>query len=408
MRGRARWGALALVVAGVIGVLAWRSANDSSDAPAARMQMVAGGVPPAAASAPRNALPASAASGTAPLSALGEAQRREQLVLWQGRLQRAQAALAAYQIAARYPHESRPIEEHPDQVRPFAPITEDRALRMPGGSATQGVHLRTTQDRVFASGNEAVRVTVTLVDDNGRTLPMRVVRAVAHEVNPPGVADTAPPVNVSAVDDGTRSDAAPGDGIYTAILQPALQGFAQYAGTVRLELNLEYAGQPGFIYFDAVYSPERAAQWLPGVREVLANGSLDLFLKAQVGQAGRYVVTGRVDDATGKPIALLNFNGEVAAGTVEFKLSMFGKLLRDKQPAFPLVLRDVEGFLLKPDTFPDRVMMPRLVGTVHTTRSYPLASFSDAEWTSEERSRYLTELGQDVVQAENKVQQLGP
>jgi hypothetical protein len=48
------------------------------------------------------------------------------------------------------------------------------------------------------------------------------------------------------------------------------------------------------------------------------------------------------------------------------------------------------------------------VGTVHTTRSYPLASFSDAEWTSEERSRYLTELGQDVVQAENKVQQLGP
>ena len=53
-------------------------------------------------------------------------------------------------------------------MRPFAPITEDRALRMPGGSATQGVHLRTTQDRVFASGNEAVRVTVTLVDDNGR------------------------------------------------------------------------------------------------------------------------------------------------------------------------------------------------------------------------------------------------
>jgi hypothetical protein len=45
---------------------------------------------------------------------------------------------------------------------------------------------------------------------------------------------------------------------------------------------------------------------------------------------------------------------------------------------------------------------------VHTTRSYPLASFSDAEWASEERSRYLTELGQDVVQAENKVQQLGP
>lgn len=398
----------AVAVLSLIGMLAWKYANVSDEAPGGRMQMTAlpAARPASMASGPGPSAPS--ASGTAPLSALGEAQRRELLALWQGRLQRARAALAAYQIAARYPHESRPIEEHPDQVHPFAPITEDRALRMPGGSATQGVHLRTTQDRVFASGAEAVRVTVTLVDDNGRTLPLRVLRAVAHEVNPAGVADSAPPFTVPVNDSGTNGDAAPGDGIYTAVLQPAAQGFGRFAGTVRLEMNLEYAGQPGFIYFDAVYSPDRAAQWLPGVREVLANGSLDLFLKAQVGQAGRYLVTGRVDDATGKPIALLNFNGEVAAGTVEFRLPLFGKLVRDKQPTFPLVLRDVEGFLLKPDTFPDRVMMPRLVGTVHTTRSYPLASFSDAEWTSEERTRYLTELGQDVVLAEDKVQQLGP
>ena len=28
---------------------------------------------------------------------------------------------------------------------------------------------------------------------------------------------------------------------------------------MRLELHLEYAGQPGFIFFDLVYSPEQAA-----------------------------------------------------------------------------------------------------------------------------------------------------
>ena len=35
-----------------------------------------------------------------------------------------------------------------------AGFAEERALRMPGGSVTQGVHLKTTQERVFASGDE--------------------------------------------------------------------------------------------------------------------------------------------------------------------------------------------------------------------------------------------------------------
>jgi hypothetical protein len=368
--------------------------------------------PAASASAPRTRpAPAAAsqpASGTAPLSAMGQAQRQAERALWQARLQRAQAALAAYEAAARYPHESRPIAEHPDQVRPFAPISEDRALRMPGGSATQGVHLRTTQERVFASGQESSRVTITLQDDNGRTLPLRITRAVMQPVAAAGEAVALAPYPMALSDDGSRGDAVAGDGVYTAIMQPATQGFSRYAGTLRLSLNLDYSGQPGFIYFDLVYSPELAATWLPGVREALAEGSLNLFLKAQVLLPGRYVVTGRVDDARGQPVALVNFNGEVAAGTTEFKLPLFGKLMADAQPVFPLVLRDVEAFLLKPDAFPDRVMLPRLAGTVHTTRSYPLAAFSTAPWSSEERTRYLTELGNDVNTAQDKLRQLGP
>ena len=77
------------------------------------------------------------------------------MALWQGRLARAQLARDNYLQAARYPHESRPMDEHPDQVHPFEPIAEDRPLRMPGGSVTQGVRLKTTQERVFASGNES-------------------------------------------------------------------------------------------------------------------------------------------------------------------------------------------------------------------------------------------------------------
>jgi len=143
------------------------------------------------------------------------------------------------------------------------------------------------------------------------------------------------------------------------------------------------------------------------VREALSNGSLDFFLKARVAQPGRYVVSARVDDATGRPFALLSFNDEVAAGAQEFRLTLFGKLVRDEAPVFPLTLRDVQGFLLLPDSFPDRAMMPRLAGAIHTSRSYALTSFSDAEWTSEERNRYLTELNKDVNEAKQQVDALG-
>ncbi len=342
--------------------------------------------------------PAASAAGP-PLSPLGQAQRREQLTLWQGRLERARTTLDNYRQAAQYPHESRPAEEHPDQLRPFEPIAEDRALRMPGGSVTQGVHLKTTQERVFASGDESSRVTMMLTDDHGRTLPLRVTRAVMQEVTPPGRTAGTVPVPLVVSDDGR--------GQLSALMHPARQGFGSFAGTVRLELSLDYAGQPGFIYFDLNYSPEQAATWLPGVREVHTAGSLDFFVKAQVLLPGRYVVSGRIDDAQGRPVALALFNGEVRAGTVEFRLPVFGKLLRDKAPPFPLVLRDVEAFLLKPDTFPDRVMLPRRAGAQHTSKSYPLVAFSDAEWSSEERTRYLTELGRDVATAEQQVQALG-
>jgi hypothetical protein len=118
------------------------------------------------------------------------------------------------------------------------------------------------------------------------------------------------------------------------------------------------------------------------------------------------VVSARVDDANGKPFALLGFNDELAAGMQEVRLVLFGKLVRDGAPVFPLALRDVEGFLLIPDRFPYRAMMPRVAGRMHVSGSYPLSGFSDAEWTSEERERYLAELTRDVDQATGEVDRL--
>lgn len=393
-RGRRTLAAAGVLALAVLGFWWW--------APPPAPTAVAAVVPPApiASSTVPSPRPFAASAPGAPLSPLGQAERQARQAEWRTRLERAQASLAAYEQAARYPHDSRPIEEHPDQVRPFVPVAEDRALRMPGGTAAQGMHLKTTQERIFLSGEESSRITLTLQDDAGRTLPLRVTRAVLHEVTAPGktasTAEFAMPV----------SDA--GNGVLAMLLQPAAQGFAQYAGLVRLDLNLEYAGQPGTIFFDLIYSPETAASWLPGVRDQLVDGSLAFVLKAEVHIAGRYLVSARVDDANGRPLALALFNDEIGRGVHEIRLPVFGKLIRDRQPAFPLRLRDVEAFLLKPDAYPDRVMLPRRAGVQHSSKAYPLASFSEAPWDSEERSRYLAELHKDIDEAQAQLSRLGP
>lgn len=343
---------------------------------------------------------AASAAVPPPLAAatMSPQERAAQVALWAQRLARAQQTLERYRQQSRYPAESRPAEEHPDQLHPFRPIAEDRPLRMPGGSVTEGVRLRTTQERIFLAGDERSRVTVALVDGAGQALPLRVVRAVLHEVPEPGRPATAPEQPFAL------QPAAAGG--FEGVIHPAAQGFGASAGTLRLEMDLEYAGQPGFLYFDVIYSPELAARWLPGVGDSVEQGDLHFTLRAQVLQPGRYVVSGRIDDAQGRPVALAQFNRELAAGAQPIVLPVAGRLLHDRTPAFPLALRDVEAFLLKPDAFPDRVMLPRLPGVLHRSAVHPLSAFSDAEAQGDQRTRYLAEFEKDVRQAEAALQQL--
>jgi hypothetical protein len=115
-----------------------------------------------------------------------------------------------------------------------------------------------------------------------------------------------------------------------------------------------------------------------------------------------------VDDAKGKPFALATFNDVLPAGTSEIKLTVFGKLLRDAEPAMPLTLRDVDGLLLKENTDPDRALMPRLEGRVLTGNKHPVGGFSDAEWQSEERARHLDEFARDIGLARKAISEFDP
>ncbi|MGA9522096.1 MAG: hypothetical protein WBV82_11560 [Myxococcaceae bacterium] len=323
-----------------------------------------------------------------------EAERR----LWDRRLDRARATLDAYLEATRYPPESRPIGEHPDQVRPSA---AEREMPLdPSGDGEGEVRLILRQEKVFVVGQESVHFFVRCEDPASQPLPCEILSAVAHEAPHRAAANALSSVPLTFKDDGT--------GTLVARFQPANDGFPIYEGTLRVEIKVRSEGEVGGALFDIIYTPVPPAAFTGLVRESMQDGSLALDVGMKVRRPGRYVVSGRVDDATGKPFALLNFNEELEAGTQAARLVLFGRLVLDQHPVPPFTLRDVEGFLLRESGDPDRQVMASLTGPVHTTRAHPENAFSPAEWESEERERHVKEFTRDLEYAREKVSSLPP
>lgn len=342
-----------------------------------------------------------------PLAEASPAARAERLQVLAAQVELADQTLCSYREGTRYPNSSRPIAEHPDQVHPNRPVEESHPLRKEQGGADDAVMVRTTQSRVYLAAGEAVAFTVGATDAEGKALPLFVTRAVTRGLSFKGARE-APQLALPFADDGRGGDAAASDGTATGVLVPAQTGFAQFDGTIRTEVKYQVGDRAGVVVFDVIYSPDHPATWSGPARDAIEDGSLHFYLKADVRTAGRYIVSGRVDDAKGRPFALATFNDLLHQGSNEIRLSVFGKLVRDQMPALPLTLRDVDGYLLKENTDPDRALMPRLEGTVQVAKAYPLKSFSDAEWQSEERARYLTEFGKDVDLAKKALLEFNP
>jgi hypothetical protein len=331
-------------------------------------------------------------------------RRRQQLV---ENYQLADHTLCSYREGSQYPGGSRPMAQNPDQVYPNQPVNEMNPMRVQGGGSDPNILLQSSQSRVYMAAGEAVAFSLRAVDAQNNVLPLVVTRALARGIT---YRDTRPgaQVPVTFVDDGTGADPVAGDGAFAAVLAPGQTGLAGFYGTIRTEVRYSVGGRNGVLLFDVIYSPELPATWTGQVREGIDNGSLVFYLKAEVRQPGRYIVTGRVDDARGKPFALATFNDLLGPGPNEVRLSVFGKLMRDQDAALPLTLRDVDGYLLKENVDPDRALMPRLEGNVSVSKSYPLSRFSDAEWQSEERSRYLAEYTRDLKAARSELTDFDP
>ena len=300
--------------------------------------------------------------------------------------------LCSYEQASLYPPGSRPMAQNADQAYPNRPVLESHPMRLDGGGTDARVIVQTAQSRVHMAAGESVALSLRAVDPQGIPQPLVVTRAVAAGIGY-GAARPNAPMSVPFVDDGT--------GTYASVLAPAQTALAGFDGTIRTQVDYSVDGKTGKVAFDVIYSPAVPAVWSGPVRAANENGSLNFYLPADVREAGRYIVSGRVDDAQGVPFALLTFNDLLPAGPNEIKLSAFGKLLRDGAPAQPLTLRDVDGYLLRENVDPDRALMPRLEGIVATSGRYPADSFSDAPYDGAERTRYLAEFGRDLARARN-------
>jgi hypothetical protein len=334
-----------------------------------------------ASGSPAHALPGNTDSAAAPPPS---APGRRQLL---ARYQLAEHTLCSYAQASQYPAGSRPMAQHADQAYPNLPVREVNPMRRDGGGVEPRVLLQTSQSRVYMASGETVAFTLRAVDPDGAVLPLVITRAVAAGIRY-GAARAQAPVALAFVDAGA--------GALAGVLAPAQTGLASFDGTLRTVVDYSVNGQAGRIAFDVIYSPVAPAVWSGAVHEARAGGSLDFYLPVDVREAGRYIVSGRVDDANGQPFALLTFNELLPAGPNEVRLSAFGKLLRDAAPALPLRLRDVDGYLLRENADPDRALLPRLEGTVATSRADSLEGFSDAPYMGDDRTRYLAEFGRDL------------
>jgi hypothetical protein len=330
--------------------------------------------------------------------------RRQQLV---DSIRLADHTYCNYRDGSRYPVGSRPLSENPDQGRPNDPVMSVNPMRLDDGGTASNVRLQTSQSRVYMASGEAVAFSLRALDGDGRVLPLVIVRAQAQGITYAGTRQTAA-VAIPFADDGAGPDGSADDGVFSGALAPAQTGLASFDGTIRTEVRYSVGGRNGVVQFDVIYTPELPATWAGPVREAVEDGSLVYVLRLDVRLPGRYIVNGRVDDAHGKPVALLTFNDVLGPGPNDVRLTMFGKLVRDQAPAQPLVLRDVDGWLLKENTDPDRALLPRLEGKVFSGKRHAADDFSEAEWQSEERSRYLAEFSRDLNAARARLSAFDP
>lgn len=308
----------------------------------------------------------------------------------------AEERLATYRKFAQYPPGSRPARENADQLYPNAPVVRGIPLSI-AGRPSEHILLKLRQDRLVVVGGESIELGLRCEDSQAQALPCTVESAQISAL-PLASKPAGGPRPVEFAQDSRRGQG----GEQVATLRPASLGLVTTSWPLRVDVKIRAGRDPeerGAALFDFLFTPDPPAVSTGPVRETVERGSLVLSYPLLVARAGRYLLHARVDDADGKPVAYLEFNDLLRTGPQQVPLLVFGKLILDEKPRFPLQVRDLDGFLLKEDADPDREQIPPRTGYHHTTQVYSLSAFSAAQWQSEEKARHEREFEADVEAA---------
>lgn len=296
-------------------------------------------------------------------------------------------ALDDYLAWAKYPPSSRPAEEHRDALQPSA--------RIPSWHRLDTVHpgvvmIRQSQDALYLAPGETAVVTLSATVRSHR-VRSRVLSTRLTAIDHPGNVAQTTLAQTKFHDDGQAPDRAADDDELTAEIHAPPRAQGAFKGDLRLQVELTAEGESGSALFALVCTGDPPARFTGAVREQLEQGSLALYVGMEILRAGRYVIEGRLDDASQRPIALLRFTDTLDSSQREVRLLAFGKLLRDRDAVSPYLLRDLRGWRLREGLGPDRELLQRWQAS-HTTRAYPLNAMSDSEWESPSKSLHVAGL----------------
>jgi len=297
-------------------------------------------------------------------------------------------ALDNYKRWAQYPPSSRPAREQADHLQAHPMVSTLRALR-PEGSGV--VVIRQQQDRLYLVPGEVAEVTLS-AEVAGAVRALVVESADLMRIDTPASPSAVAPVAKPFFrDDGVAPDDRPRDYLFRASVRPAEVALGDFAGDLMLVASVRVGSEEGTVSFPFVYTGKPPARFTGVVREAVEDGSLALYVGIDVARSGQYAAIGRLVDATGRAVAILQFNDLIDLATREIRLLAFGKVLRDEQAVAPFTLRDLQGWRMIEQGHPDRQLLEMWAGP-YVTSFYDEEVFSPREWDSVGKRRRMQAL----------------
>jgi hypothetical protein len=288
--------------------------------------------------------------------------------------------------ATPYPPTSgRLTSAHEDLLSPNARYERHRAIPDTLGDPAGPVTWLFTADRWAYVGPVPVRAWLE-VRRGGQPVDARIVAASAVREGADG--DVGRPEPLRFERDAGRF-----------VTQLDLARLADHSGPIALRVRFEY--EPGRFHEDLLRIFSTPEGRVPGriveMSDRVSNGNLVLDLGVDLGVSGFYRFDANVFDAAGNPVAFVVWKGDLAAGSHQVPLEVWGKVLRDAGVPGPYTVEQIRGYHFIDGGYPDRELLPDAAGT-HVTAPWPLQLFSDAAHVGADEERMVELMLDDLAQ----------